>query len=122
MASDKGFSERIARINTRNQRRAGQTPGQNGDGGGATGRRLPLWIRLGGPALLITALGAMFFLDIADTLPAGVLTADNHLSAMIRARMTEDEIRRMENDPWIEKELKSRDYSDPDLARLLLSN
>lgn len=123
MTSDKEFSERIARINAKNQKNPERSPDRNGDpSGGGKGRRLPLWIQLGGTALFATALGVMFFREIADTLPEGVLTADNHLSAMIQSRMSEDEIRRMENDPWIEKELKSRNYSDPDLARLLLSH
>ncbi len=121
MTQNDEFADRLARINSKNVQPRRPAPGSpKGGGNGRRGGGLLLRIVL--PLVFAGALGFVFYEEIPENVPAGVLTSDNMLAASVRARMTDDEIKAMENDPWINKELKSRNYSDPDMARLLLSH
>lgn len=76
-----------------------------------------------GLAFGFAGMGAMVYMTLGHA-PEG-LTKDpkNFLANGIRARMSSEDIKRMEADPRLDLErLRQQGHSNPDLARLLLSN
>jgi len=76
-----------------------------------------------GLAFGFAGMGAMIYVTLGHAPQELVQSPKRFLETGIRARMSDDEIRRMEADPTLDLELlRQQGHSNPDLARLLLSN